>query len=195
MNVGVALAAGSTRRTANVSVVEKVQVTDHLFYKAKHRDGGKKVVRAVSGGESYYSTTGKWNVMYRLIDRANNWYHEIIKDGQTGEVVHENSEPLSEHRGHGSAKLGRPDRLNSINMLRRRTDASRAQVPCFEEMNMSRERRVAVITGASQGMGAALVAVYRTWPTAREAGRSISKDCRISSGGMLQSGEMRVIYD
>src|SRR5215470_19310441 len=48
-----------------------------------------------------------------------------------------------------------------------RTDASWAQAPRFEdeaqmkETSMSSETKVAVITGASQGMGAALVEAYR----------------------------------
>src|SRR5262245_63325095 len=48
-----------------------------------------------------------------------------------------------------------------------RTDASWAQVTCFEgealmkETSMSSETKVAVITGASQGIGAALVEAYR----------------------------------
>src|SRR5215470_11127245 len=49
----------------------------------------------------------------------------------------------------------------------RRCLASWAPAPCFEdealmkETSMSSERKVAVITGASQGIGAALVEAYR----------------------------------
>jgi hypothetical protein len=104
---------GSTRRTANVSVTLSAQVSVHLLTKTKHRDGGKSVVREVTEGDSYHRKTGKWNLMHRLIDWGNDWYHERIRDGQTGEVVHENSEPLSEHWGHGSAK-----RVNAENGLK-----------------------------------------------------------------------------
>lgn len=38
------------------------------------------------------------------IDRENNQYYEIIKNNQTGEIIHECKEPLSEHCGHGSDK-------------------------------------------------------------------------------------------
>jgi hypothetical protein len=40
----------------------------------------------------------------RIIDRRNNRYQELVVDPQTGETVREVDEPLSEHRGHGSAK-------------------------------------------------------------------------------------------
>jgi hypothetical protein len=97
---------GSTRRTANVSVTESVRMSVRLLTKTtKHRDGGKRVVREVTEGDSYYRKTSQWNLMHRLIDWGNDWYHEIIEDGETGEVLHESSEPLSEHWGHGSAKL------------------------------------------------------------------------------------------
>jgi hypothetical protein len=40
----------------------------------------------------------------RVIDRLANWYHERVTDPTTGAVVHECDEPLTQHRGHGSAK-------------------------------------------------------------------------------------------
>jgi len=40
----------------------------------------------------------------RLIDRENDWYAETVTDPETGEIVHECKEPLSEHQGHGAAK-------------------------------------------------------------------------------------------
>jgi hypothetical protein len=43
----------------------------------------------------------------RIIDRDNDSYHEIVMDPISGKVVHECKEPLSQHRGHGSAKRKR----------------------------------------------------------------------------------------
>jgi hypothetical protein len=40
-------------------------------------------------------------------NRRENRYTEVVKDPETGEIVHEVEEPLSEHRGHGSAKKGK----------------------------------------------------------------------------------------
>lgn len=40
----------------------------------------------------------------RLIDRRNNRYAEKVTDPKTRDVLHECDEPLSQHRGHGSAK-------------------------------------------------------------------------------------------
>lgn len=43
-------------------------------------------------------------LLMRLIDRENNLYHEKVISIDTGEIVHECKEKLSDHSGHGSAK-------------------------------------------------------------------------------------------
>ena len=40
----------------------------------------------------------------RVIDRLNDQYEERVTEKKTGQVLHECKEPLSKHRGHGSAK-------------------------------------------------------------------------------------------
>ena len=49
--------------------------------------------------------TGKWYIIY--IDREHNQYKKIVKDKTTGMIIHECKEPLSKHKGHGSAKRKR----------------------------------------------------------------------------------------
>lgn len=41
----------------------------------------------------------------RVIDRDNNHYMEKITDYETGDVIHEQTQPLSDHTGHGSEKF------------------------------------------------------------------------------------------
>ena len=43
-------------------------------------------------------------LLERVIDRAKNWYRELITDPKTGKVVRYCEEPLSNHRERGSAK-------------------------------------------------------------------------------------------
>ena len=40
----------------------------------------------------------------RLIDKNSDVYFERVTDLETGQVIHECSEPLSQHRGRGTAK-------------------------------------------------------------------------------------------
>ena len=72
-------------------------VTDHFKKRVKHREGGTKVLRDITDGEDYHRNTGKWNIMRRVIDRANNWYEETFRDPESGDIVHHTSEPLTEH--------------------------------------------------------------------------------------------------
>ena len=39
-----------------------------------------------------------------VIDRENDLYKEVVTDPDTGKIIHQCEEPLSEHVGHGSAK-------------------------------------------------------------------------------------------
>ena len=43
-------------------------------------------------------------LLERVINRAKNWYKELITDPETGEVVRHCEEPLTDHRDHGSAR-------------------------------------------------------------------------------------------
>jgi len=43
-------------------------------------------------------------LLERVIDRAKNWYKELITDPETSGVVRHCEEPLTDHRDRGSAK-------------------------------------------------------------------------------------------
>jgi hypothetical protein len=49
-------------------------------------------------GDSFHKTTGKWNYLTRVIDKAKNWYFEHIVDPETGRVLRHIEEPLDKHR-------------------------------------------------------------------------------------------------
>lgn len=89
---------GSLARTAHVAIEETVTTSVYLKTRAKHRDGGAKAVREVTEGDDYHRNTGRWNVMRRVIDRANNWYEETFRDRNTGDIVHHRAEALTDHK-------------------------------------------------------------------------------------------------
>jgi hypothetical protein len=88
---------GTTARALNASAT--FAGTGHLYNKTRalHRDGGSKVVREVTIGDDYTRKTGRWSQYYRLIDRGNNRYEEIVRDGETGAIIHQTAEPLTNH--------------------------------------------------------------------------------------------------
>jgi DNA-directed RNA polymerase subunit RPC12/RpoP len=94
---------GDTRRIFNVSITETVELHGDLAF-AHKRKGHKKPIATGKHGDELTRRTGRWAVRTRLIDRENNRYHERVVDKETGEVLHECDEPLTDHVGHGSDK-------------------------------------------------------------------------------------------
>ncbi len=97
---------GSETRAEIVSVSEEMTFHDSLLGKLKRpslRSDDK--LRWVSfNGVDYSIRLGKLVRKVRLIDRDADSYIERITDMESGEIIHECVEPLSEHYGHGSAK-------------------------------------------------------------------------------------------
>jgi hypothetical protein len=61
----------------------------------------------VKAGDEFFHLTQRWHRLFRRIDRDDDWYSEHITDAETGEIIRSLEEPLSEHRGRGSAKKSR----------------------------------------------------------------------------------------
>jgi len=70
----------------------------------KHKNSQGKTLAEGLSGDDLHRKSGKWMKKERLIDRANDRYKEVVTDPETGSVVHQSEEPLSQHRGYGSAK-------------------------------------------------------------------------------------------
>ncbi len=84
----------------------------HEMLKGKMKDTtlpAKKNPRVeIKSGDELYKCEGKWVHKERVIDKDKDLYTETIVDPETGKVIHHCSEPLSQHRGHGSAKNSGP---------------------------------------------------------------------------------------
>jgi hypothetical protein len=87
----------------SVSVEETIHV--HEWLQKKDRIAGCKepIGEQVVGDKLSYSI-GRLVYKQRIIDRAYNLYYEIVIDKETGNIIHLCSEPLDQHRGHGSDK-------------------------------------------------------------------------------------------
>lgn len=94
---------GANLRNINVFVTESLVVRDGVGLKVK-RAGERKPYVEDRGLPSFTHKFQKLVFRQVLIDRDNDWYSEKITDYETGEVLHECNEPLSQHQGHGSAK-------------------------------------------------------------------------------------------
>lgn len=95
---------GSLARRAHV--LAQVSIGHHASLQGVGYSGAKRnwFVKFVSGRLSLFRKTGRWHLVDRTLNKRNNTYDEEIRDRETGELVHECHEPLTEHQGHGSAR-------------------------------------------------------------------------------------------
>lgn len=94
---------GGNKRIHNLSIISKIVLRDGIGVKAK-RPGEKKPYVEDKVMPSYSHRFGKHVLHERLIDRDNDHYREVVKDYESGEILHHCEEPLSQHINHGSAK-------------------------------------------------------------------------------------------
>jgi len=92
---------GSADVRIEISFSESIAMHESLGTKARH-EGEKRPFRETSAGDDLRRSDGKWMEKHRVIDRDGDLYEERVVDPDTGEVVHECAERLSEHRGHGT---------------------------------------------------------------------------------------------
>jgi len=102
---------GSKEKIIELKLEDEAQGHEQIGLKAKE-NGAKKPFQESVSGDDLYRKSGKWCDKERKIDRKNNSYREIIKDKTTGEIIHKCEEPLSKHKGHGSAKHKKKSETN-----------------------------------------------------------------------------------
>jgi hypothetical protein len=75
-------------------------------FEIRVRRGGKLGRPALEQrqGDDHFAAEGRWVQKMRRIDREGDQYDEVITDPETGRILHEKHERLSDHRGHGSAR-------------------------------------------------------------------------------------------
>ena len=97
---------GSNRQDVSLSIFDKLTVAASVRGKVKDDSfsSKQKVRKDFFYGDDVRKKDGKWMKKERIIDKDADCYKEVVTDPSSGEVVHKTEEPLSEHRGHGSAK-------------------------------------------------------------------------------------------
>lgn len=88
-----------------IILTETLSIHETVKGKSNKMPGKRKPFFEMQTGEEKSVDRNKWVKKDRVIDRENDIYFEKVEDPDTGEVIHECSEPLSMHFGHGSAKF------------------------------------------------------------------------------------------
>ena len=97
---------GADNITACVNISDNNSLLNfHDYIKGVEKEKDlKEPLRETFDGEELYRKKIEWVDKKRLIDRVNNRYFELVKT-KNGEIIHSCDEKLSEHFGHGSAKI------------------------------------------------------------------------------------------
>lgn len=94
---------GSVSRHFEVGIFETLTARDAIGIKARHAGASKPFLESKFGW-SFYRKMKQWFSREMVVDRENDKYKELVTNPETGEVIHHCEEPLSQHRGHGSAR-------------------------------------------------------------------------------------------
>jgi len=97
---------GSTKRSHSADVSEGIGLHNGLRLKALKPElpSAKKLRFDTYVGVEKSHKHGRLVRVERTIDKDNDRYIERVVDLQTGELLHECDEPLSQHINHGTAK-------------------------------------------------------------------------------------------
>lgn len=98
--------------TAEEEVPLRIREDTRTDIKDPSRRSKDKLRRQILSGDSLHHKTGKWMKRYQEIDKDADRYRKIVSDLETGEVLRDVDEPLTDHQGRGSAK-GRPKSQDS----------------------------------------------------------------------------------
>ena len=99
-------ACGSDKARVQVSATDALSIDLKELDKRVGRSGpGKKGIRSeLIQGDDLTHATGLWATKRRLIDHDNDRYQERVVEQGSGKVLCDVDEPLSAHRGRGSAR-------------------------------------------------------------------------------------------
>jgi hypothetical protein len=91
--------------TYNVSATDTLSISSKVLLKLRRRSGpGKKGIRfELIEGDDLTHATGLWATKRQVIDKDNDRYQKRVVEQGSGKVLRDVDEPLSAHRGYGSA--------------------------------------------------------------------------------------------
>lgn len=98
---------GSRSRQVRMGIADSLTVRDGIRGKVRSGEAGKPGAKpwlTTMSEPSWSYSAEKWMHREKTENRREDRYTEVVKDPDTGEIIREVNEPLSEHRGHGSAK-------------------------------------------------------------------------------------------
>ena len=92
-------------KSIEASVVELKLKTYRAGIKTRHRDPNKASFKVEeTKGQDWSVSLNRWVTIHRIINREADIYYELVVDEETGDVLRECEERLTDHIGRGTAK-------------------------------------------------------------------------------------------
>jgi DNA-directed RNA polymerase subunit RPC12/RpoP len=103
---------GSVRKDITLSFEEEMPMHDAIRGKVKDSNMPSRDNPRIDffSGDDLRKKDNKWMKKSRTIDKNNNLYKETVIDPETNEIVHHCEELLSNHQGHGKAKVKKDEK-------------------------------------------------------------------------------------
>ena len=84
---------GSRDRALSITLTDHVESHEKITVKQRSHAGVRPSLELTSG-DDFHRKSGIWMKLERVIDRVKDWYHEVIINPKTGDIVHKCEEPL-----------------------------------------------------------------------------------------------------
>ena len=90
---------GKRGKVHEISISDAIVFHDSINIRQKRRGFGKFMIESIQGWFPGGDPKLKKGVdKVRIIDKERNEYHETVTDAMTGEVIHDEHKPLSQHK-------------------------------------------------------------------------------------------------
>lgn len=93
---------GSTEKLHELQLADKISVSDSMKLVQKRKGYKEFMVKMISrlkhsGDPKLKGCVGEEVKEEMVFDKEKDWYDQVVKDAKTGDIIHEEHEPLSEH--------------------------------------------------------------------------------------------------
>ncbi|MCD6236368.1 MAG: restriction endonuclease subunit S [Thermoplasmata archaeon] len=122
-----------------IELSEKISVRDSINVKQK-RPGYNRPIKEIFHGHKPSEDKEKYPLGVtekRSIDRIKNTYDQVVKDNLTGEICHEEHEPLSAHKGRREEKIKAKFKQTEIGKIPEDWEVKPLAVECDINMGQS----------------------------------------------------------
>jgi hypothetical protein len=97
------LGCGSTERLRAKDLLATSKSRATLAAKLKRGGKGKPAVE-LKQGDDFHHQTATWRHRAQRLDRESDRWDKVVTDPETGQILYENHEPLSDHQDRGTAR-------------------------------------------------------------------------------------------